>query len=411
VLIAGGGLCGLVALDRVIKSGRRAVLLEGSPRLGGRILTVRKGLSEGLRAEMGAERVGADHQNVRKLLTELGIETTPYLAPTQPFSFSWKGRVYRFREPRDLPADALNGLSDVERAAGPIGVLDALLDRATTPDVNDPRSAIEWLRTLGMTQRGEECVRAFVALPLDAMTAAAFHRTVARDLGARRSDTIAGGTDRLVEALAARHRDAITHDARIVSAAQTDTGVTLIDVHQRKFEGQSAIFALPLVRLRELRIEPGVPGPLADRLAGLDVARELKLAVEVVHKDTPVPPPEYLFCEEGPGVAWRLPETSAQHSFVLQGLGWLNEPKVDREQFEQLTRFWQVHPGAESIMHDFTDDPFIGGAYAFARSARPSEGVIRAGRLVFSGGDLSDLPGWMEGAVRAADQAVAALPG
>jgi monoamine oxidase len=34
---------------------------------------------------------------------------------------------------------------------------------------------------------------------------------------------------------------------------------------------------------------------------------------------------------------------------------------------------------------------------------------VRAGRIVFAGADLSDAPGWMEGAVRSADQAVAAV--
>jgi monoamine oxidase len=31
--------------------------------------------------------------------------------------------------------------------------------------------------------------------------------------------------------------------------------------------------------------------------------------------------------------------------------------------------------------------------------------------LIFAGADLSDAPGWMEGAVRSADQALAALLG
>ena len=161
------GLCGLVALDRLAKAGREAVLLEAGTRLGGRILTVREKfsdgapLSPGLRAELGAERVGFEDHGVRALLKDLGIATTPYGKRASPMLLDWSGRTYRFDDGRDFPTALLEGLSETERKASPLGILHALTDAGTAPDAGDPRTGIEWLRSRGLTPAGERWVRAF----------------------------------------------------------------------------------------------------------------------------------------------------------------------------------------------------------------------------------------------------------
>jgi monoamine oxidase len=397
VLVVGGGLCGLVVLDRLRKSGRDATLLEAADRLGGRILTVRAGLSPGLRAEMGAERVGIDDRGVRALLSELGVGTAAYPPPTRPMLFEWKGRRYRFQAASDLPAELLAGLSERERAGAPLGILHAVLEGANAPANDDERSGIEWLRSLGMTKRGEELVRAFVALPLDGMPAAVFHRAAMRDLRARQSDTVAGGTDRIVEGLAARHPGAIVKDAPIASVRQADAGVSLVDARGRTFEGAHAVFCLPLAPLRRLDFAGGMPPALSERIGRLEVACETKIATEVPESGGP----EYTFRDGSPRVSWRLPETSATRSFVEQALDW------EQNVVQRSEEYWSMG----SLTRDFSRDPLVGGAYAYARSGTGPQGTVREGRLVFAGGDLSDAPGWMEGAVRAAEQALEALAG
>jgi monoamine oxidase len=410
VLVVGGGLCGLVALDRLVKAGRKAVLLEGGTRLGGRIYTVRgdparskpTGLraalepwvSEGLRAELGAERVGFEDHGVRALLADLGVATTPYRKPKHPMTFEWGGRSYRFDDGRDLPEAVLAGLSDVERRASPLGLLHAFMEGAPAPEAGDARSGIEWLRSRGLTPAGEKFVRAFVPMPLDRMPAPVFFRASAREVKARRSDLVAGGTDQIVEKLASRHSGAITTGVRVVSVRDDGKRVDAVDAQGRKFEGSSAILCLPLGPLRRLDFAGGVPAALAERLDGLEAAHEVKLARE----DTD-PAFEYSFAERW--VSYRLPESGPGGSYVAQVMAWAPNAGPPGLDLSSMGMFG----------HDFSADPLIGAAYAYSKSASAREGVVVAGRIVVAGADLSDMPGWMEGAVRAAEQAVAALPG
>jgi hypothetical protein len=393
VLVVGGGLAGLATLDRLVKAGRDARLLEAATRLGGRIFTVRDGMSAGLRAEMGAERVGGLDAGVRGLLVEHGLAVAPYPPPRQRLRLRWKGVSYLFETAKDLPEAVLGGLSEVERSGAPLEVLRAIVESSKPPAADDPRSGIEWLRASGMTKRGEELVRAFATIPLEGMPAPAFHRAAVREALARSSDTVAGGTDRLVERLGARHQGRITTGAAAVEAAQDGEGVTIVASSGRSFRAAHAVFCLPLAPLRALRFGGGTPEPLSRALRGLEIAHETKLAAETGGRDAP----EYAFSERS--VSWRLPETSARGTFVSQTLSW--EPDAARGAPVPAP------PGA--VRHDFSADPLAGGAYAYARSLDAVGGVVRAGRLFFAGADLSDAPGWMEGAVRSADAAAAAL--
>lgn len=393
VVIIGGGLCGLVTLDRLSAAGRDAVLVEAAERLGGRILTVRQGLSTGLRAELGAERVGIEDRGVRALLGGLGITTTPYPEPTQPLALSWNGVEHRFSLGRGLPPELLEGLSDRERAAAPFGIIGALVGSVPPPAADDPRSGIEWLRSIGMTSKGEELVRAFVALPLDAMPAAVFHRAAIRDARAGRSDTVAGGTDRIVAALETKHAAVITKGVSIATIRQDAAGVAAVDAHGRTFAGTHAIVCLPLRPLRALGLDEATRSRLTGRIQALDVGHESKLAVETPVSDAR----NFSFAQRR--VSWSLPERSTRGTLVRQTLLW------ESDAARPATR-----AGAAGILaHDFSADPLIGGAYAFARAGTPAPGVVLAGRIVFAGADLSDAPGWMEGAVRAADDAVATI--
>jgi monoamine oxidase len=400
VLVVGGGLAGLVALDLLRKAGRDALLLEAGTRLGGRIYTRRTeesgALPAGLRAELGAERVGIEDSGVRGLMSELGIPTVSY-PPTTRLVLEWKG-THVVRDFSELPRDLFSGLSPLEKDAAPIGILHALVESSGPPAADDTRSGIEWLRSIGMTAAGEELVRAFTALPLDGMPAPVFHQAAARDRKAWRSDTVAGGSDRIVEGLATRNAGAITKGVAVSSIRQDAKGVVVADGGGRRFEGSEAVICLPLTPLRALQFEGGTPEPLAERLKDLSVAHEVKLAS--VSED-----PSAIFKERR--VSWRLPETHAA-SFVKQTLAWM--PNAERAPDSRAEPGSFAPFAMRSVFrHDFATDPLVGGAYAYARSIGTREGVVRAGRVLFAGADLSDAPGWMEGAVRSAEQAVAAV--
>ncbi|AFD08453.1 flavin monoamine oxidase family protein [Solitalea canadensis] len=75
VIIIGGGLAGLTAAYELRKAGVDLLLLEGSDRLGGRIVTT---CNQWGITEMGAEWIGFSHSSVRKLCDELQLQLAHY---------------------------------------------------------------------------------------------------------------------------------------------------------------------------------------------------------------------------------------------------------------------------------------------------------------------------------------------
>jgi monoamine oxidase len=72
VVIVGAGLSGLRAARVLADAGRRVIVLEARPRVGGRLLDAF--LGDGVQADLGAQWVGSDHARVQGLASELGIE-------------------------------------------------------------------------------------------------------------------------------------------------------------------------------------------------------------------------------------------------------------------------------------------------------------------------------------------------
>ena len=255
-------------------------------------------------------------------MTELGVRTAPYEKPKHPMRFEWDGRAYRFDDVRDLPDSLLAGLSDVERKASPLGVVHALVEGATAPGAGDPRSGIEWLRALGLTPAGEKFVRAFVPLPLDSVPAPVFHRLAMREVQVSLSDTIAGGTDMIVEGLAARHARRITKGIAIASVRQDESGVVSPDAQGRSFTGSrprsSACRSCRCARSGS-RAACRRRSPRGSRRSRRRTSRKLVEGVRTSRAS---------MSSRERRVTWRLPETSASGVFVTQTLAW--EPEVAR---------------------------------------------------------------------------------
>jgi len=73
IAIVGGGVAGLTAAYRVQAAGAKPVLFEASSRWGGRMLTVHD-FYKGMFCELGGLFVDTNHEDLRTLATELGVE-------------------------------------------------------------------------------------------------------------------------------------------------------------------------------------------------------------------------------------------------------------------------------------------------------------------------------------------------
>lgn len=126
VAVIGGGIAGLVAAWELARAGRRPVVLEASPTLGG---CVGEHQVAGIDLDSGAESFAAARPAVLELAQDLGLAGS-VVAPAALGSWAWvDGRAI------PLPAAGLLGVPvnpldpGVRRALGPWGSARAALDR------------------------------------------------------------------------------------------------------------------------------------------------------------------------------------------------------------------------------------------------------------------------------------------
>jgi oxygen-dependent protoporphyrinogen oxidase len=109
VVVVGGGISGLVAARRLSLAGLSVLLVEGSPRLGGKIAGVRLG---DLEVDGGAESVLVRRPEAPSLIEELGLHGL-LVHPTDA-----KPQVYVDGRAVELPPSALGVPADLDALAG-----------------------------------------------------------------------------------------------------------------------------------------------------------------------------------------------------------------------------------------------------------------------------------------------------
>ncbi len=118
VVVVGGGIAGLTAARELAAAGREVVVLEGSPRIGGKLLTAEVA---GVTVDVGAESMLARRPEGTDLAREVGLDL---VHPATTSSAVWtRGAL------RPLPRSVLGVPGDVDQVAAS-GILDpAGLDR------------------------------------------------------------------------------------------------------------------------------------------------------------------------------------------------------------------------------------------------------------------------------------------
>lgn len=99
IAIVGGGVAGLTAAYRLMKAGHSPVIYEASNRLGGRMMTL-PNFHQGMFAELGGELVDTNHEDLKTLSGELGVELQSLKDGDQGDDlFYFNGA---FRSPKDM---------------------------------------------------------------------------------------------------------------------------------------------------------------------------------------------------------------------------------------------------------------------------------------------------------------------
>jgi monoamine oxidase len=97
VVILGAGTAGLTCAYRLQQSGVEAMILEASPRVGGRMYSLRNYFPDDQVAELGGELIDTDHHAIRGLARELGCELLDltYLDGSNGHDYFIDGTLYK----------------------------------------------------------------------------------------------------------------------------------------------------------------------------------------------------------------------------------------------------------------------------------------------------------------------------
>ncbi|HEV7458437.1 MAG TPA: NAD(P)/FAD-dependent oxidoreductase [Roseococcus sp.] len=265
VAIIGGGLAGLVVLDRLVGAGlTRVSLHEASTRLGGRIFSGPELLGAGTVVELGGSFINSEHADMLALARRLGLALEDgEEGPAAELETTYFVQGAR-RGVAEIVAEAGGFLPALERLQA---LPEARRDAMSAAAIMDMAGITGWLRhllDLGLTQEmglepelmsGLYLTESFVPGP----------EMIRRGLfSSDQRYQVAGGNHRVPAALARLHAARIETGRRLVALRPAGQGYRAIFAGGGAVEAEVMVLALPLTTLRQVEITLDLP-PLAQR--------------------------------------------------------------------------------------------------------------------------------------------------
>ncbi|HEU4994848.1 MAG TPA: NAD(P)/FAD-dependent oxidoreductase [Gemmatimonadaceae bacterium] len=378
----GAGFAGLTAAYRLGEAGHTVTVLETQSRVGGRALTVRSSVSEGLVAQAGPARFPGAFERVLSYARQFDLA----LAPFYPSS----GRFVAFR----------NGTR--------------ITNYAPTPDDFWAYSAPARSGIAGIATNSIAALRRVAGTP--------------RARAVTPTYRFSRGTDSLAHALAAAGRGDIRLDTTVQSLVQDAGGVRVSCTTAQgdvSVDADYLVCAVPLSQLAALRFSPALPEEMRELATTIPFSSALRIFLEMRRPYWRDEGFNGFGITDTVGEIWDPHFDEAAMPALLvcyardelaERLSALDEPRRIARAVDEVDR---VLPGATahflrgaSIV--WREQRWIGGGWPMVRNGYESRISVfrrRFGRVFFAG-DYATEPAWLnmvEGAIESGERAANAI--
>lgn len=443
VAVVGAGISGLAAALELEAAGLRVLVLEAKPRTGGRIHSMRQ---LGPNAEAGATYVGAGYTRFMALAERFGIpliDVTPILRFFREQELVLDGEIIRQRDWPDHPSNPFTG---EDRELMPWNFHRVLTMRenplAAPGDWTAPEHAAldvsmrDWMLGLGLS---EAAVRIGYGLNTtfgrDADDISALHLLFrgafskvqrAQATGDSLGFTVAGGVERVPDAMAAALDGDVLLDAEVVALDTADADVTITLADGRRLRAAHVVCSLPFGVLRGIAFDPPLTGAQAEAVARLPHQALTQVYLRAKHPfwDDDGHAPS-LFTDTTAGMVTAVrqgddPETVSHFSCWVTGrnaesLAGATDAEAGAAVIAAIEAARPAAAGRLELigLKAWGSDRFAGGAWAYFHPGQ----VVRLagrmgaphGRIHFCGEHLAAASRGLEGALESAESAAAAV--
>jgi len=425
VAILGAGLSGLSAGWELKNAGHDVTILEAQLHPGGRVHTIREGLSDDLYAEAGAGRIPDTHSITLEWVKHFGLTLEPFFPAELSEVALMKGKrvitpvgkpTNMSQVPLDLtPNERRIGLSnfdehfygDMMRKIGGAIRDDWPPEITRLADI----SMGEFLRRQGASPDAIH----YMLFGFENDAALDFMRD-AYSHHVKSLSKITGGNDQLPRAFAARLSDQIRYGCAVEHIERSEDRVRITFRRagmMENLEADTAICTIPFTVLRHIEVTPDWPPEKRKVIDALDYGPVVRATFQVSRrywedqglngfgssdKDMEVWHPTY----GKPGRRGLL------QAYCYEDYAGELDSLSEKDRTERLIADMnEVHPGLRQhletvIVKSWQSDPWQRGAFQEYRAGQqqwyPEIGK-REGRVWFAGEHTSPWPGWMQGAI------------